>query len=177
MKTKLIFIIIAISAITALNCDSWITGTFTITYDIDDIISSDSNIGGYLLDLNDEEDYEEHRDDIKSIDQVNIIGWIKNRSSVPVAGEIWVDLNDSLFTPDAVRDSATLVFATPIPIPGPADSIFIDWPDGLQYMQNMDTLKNYIQNIGYFAMYGLADEAPFDIEMDLEVVITITVGR
>jgi len=177
MKKKLSVLLGILIVLTLVSCDSWLTGTFTATYDIDDIASTNDAVDTYVLDLNDNEDYAEHRENIESVDQVSIIGWIINRSSNPIAGEFWVAEDDNLITPDDVRNSATLIFATPITLPDENDSVFINWQDGLGSMVNVDTLRNYIQNVGAFTVYGLADEMPFSVEMDIEIVITFTAGR
>ena len=44
-------------------------------------------------------------------------------------------------------------------------------------MENTEYLESLIMDEGIFAIYGMADDPPFDIEVQAEIVITLTLGR
>ena len=52
----------------------------------------------------------------------------------------------------------------------------INWEDSYAHMENVDYLEDLIINGGTFTVYGLADETPFDVYIDAEIVITFTAG-
>jgi len=176
MKKILILGIIILFSLSLLSCDSWMTTTQTFTYEIDDIASTDQDVEMYSLDLTTNEDYAEHRDQIRSVDQVSIVGRITNNLETEASAQIWADTSDAYTTVEGVTNNATLIFATPMPLPG-GSITSIDWSDGLEYMENTDYLNDLIINEGQFALYGLAADTPFDITIEAEVVITVTVGR
>jgi hypothetical protein len=151
------------------------TTQITLTYRIDDIASTDQNVDKYWLDLTTEPDYEEHRDNIREIESIAIVAIVINNGDVAASGEVWVDTDSNYTEPDTVTTYATRVFVSPTVDPG--DTLRINWGDAYIYMEGDEYLDSLIMDEGAFAVYGLADQTPFDIRIIAEVVITLTVGR
>lgn len=174
MTKLLLFALISLAGLGLLSCGIT-TINLTLTYDVDEIASTDDAVDVYELDLTTNSDYEEHKDNIKSVDQVSIVAWLYNNLPEDASAEIWVATDDSYTTAEEVRDHATRVLVLPEPIPG-NDSVLISWENGLTYMENTDYLTDLIMNEGAFAIYGIAAETPFDVRVVSEVVISLTVG-
>jgi len=147
------------------------TGTFVFVFDIEGNQSSPVSILAQMVDLTENDEYNDHKDKIKSIDAVAVVGEITNNLPAETVGQIWI--SDELYvTPDEVRQNATLVFETPS-IPGNS-TIFIDWSDGLSRIQHFDELKAQVES-GNFIVYGISTGA-FDLFFDLNLIVTFTAG-
>jgi len=177
MRKLLLFGLIAILAFAALSCDSWITTTQTLTYVIDTLGNTDESFDKYVLDLATDEDYQEHRDQIRSVDQISIVGFIVNNRETVGNAELWVDTDTMHSSVEEVEAGATMVFTLPEPFAGGGLTTWVNWEEGLAYMENTDYLKDLIMNEGTFAIYAMADDPPFDMEIQAEIVITLTLGR
>jgi hypothetical protein len=149
------------------------TGTITFKYEIDEFYSSGDYIEIREIDLTDNSDYNDNKDKIKSIDQVTVLGWIFNEEPVANQAEIWLSESELYPDADSVREYATRVFSVPA-VPG-NDSVFIDWENGLDHLENIPVLKD-AADAGYFWLYGLAQNSPFAFRFRIGLVITMTVG-
>jgi len=150
------------------------TGQFTIVYSVDDIASTDNDVEMYWLDLNSEPDYADHKDNLKNVESIAIVAFLWNHADEDASGEVWVATDSMYTTADEVRDNGTRIFVSPS-IPA-NDSLMVDWEDSYAHMENVDYLEDLIMDVGAFAIYGLADETPFDVEIQAEIVITLTAG-
>ena len=149
------------------------SGTIIITYDIAEFISSSSGMHIEEIDLTENEDYEDSKDKIKSIDQVTVTGTLTNLEDSTTQAEIWLADTGDYATQALVRDNATMIFISPI-IPGDS-AIFISWSDGLNHIENLGALKDAAEG-GHFWLYGLADNTPFTVRFKITLVITMTAG-
>ena len=176
MRKLLLLSLIAVMSFWVLSCDSWITTTQTLTYVIDTLGNTEENYDKYVLDLATDEDYQEHRDQIRSVDQISIVGRIINNRETVANAELWVDTDTLHSSGEEVIANATRIFTLPDPIPGGVTTS-VNWEEGLTYMENTEYLEGLIMEEGIFAIYGMADDPPFDMEVQAEIVITITIGR
>jgi hypothetical protein len=136
------------------------TGTITFKYEIDEFYSSGDYIEIREIDLTDN-------------NQVTVLGWIFNEEPVANQAEIWLSESELYPDADSVREYATRVFSVPA-VPG-NDSVFIDWENGLDHLENIPVLKD-AADAGYFWLYGLAQNSPFAFRFRIGLVITMTVG-
>lgn len=149
------------------------SGTVRLEYEIDEFVSSSDGLIVREINLADNEDYDDNKDKIKSVDQVTVVGWMVNLEPVDNFAEIWIADVGTYSTPAEVRANATRVFISPV-ISG-NDSLFIDWSDGLAHIENIPTLKDAAE-AGHFWLYGLAAESPFTVRFRIGLVIILTVG-
>ncbi len=149
------------------------SGTLILVYDIDSFISSSTSIQVTEVDLTDNSDYNDHKDKIKSIDQVAVVGTLENLEFADNQAEVWLSDVGTYSSPAEVRANATIVFSSPVILAG--DTLFIDWSDALSYIQNLQTLKDAADN-GHFYLYGLAENSPFSVRFQISLVITMTAG-
>jgi hypothetical protein len=152
-----------------------ISGQIRVTQIVDIGVTTDSQMSSYCIDLNEDEDYADHKSDIKSVDALSLVAYIENNTQSDLKAQIYFSNDPNLSTLAEIKDNATLVFVSPAI---PADSeILINWNDGLTYMQNVDALIAEILGDGVFCLYGVANTLPFELEIDGEVAITLTVGK
>jgi len=149
------------------------TGTIRLEYELDEFYSSSGNIQVVEVDLTTNEDYNDNKDKIKSVDQVTVVGWLINMQQADNSAEIWLSDVGTFASEAEVRANATRVFVSPV-IPG-NDSVFIDWSDGLNHVENLPALKDAAE-VGHFWLYGLADSAPFNVGFRIGLIIVLTAG-
>jgi|GEM_PF-6919589 len=173
MKKTLLFGLIALSGLLIAGC--LVTGQVTIIEDVDIGVTSNSNIGKFHLNLNENEDYADKIDKIKSIDAVSFVARIWNREDSASTAAIYISSSGSYSTVDQIEDNAIKVLETP-PVPA-NNSILIGWNDSYQYMHNLDSLFRYVKDVGEFYVYAIASPVPFDDSIQAQIVITMTVGN
>ena len=169
MKKALLSGLALLLAVVMADCIA--TGTLVFVFDLEGSHSSPGDFEAIDVDLSTNKDYNDHKDKIKSIDAVAVVGQISNNTSSDVAAEIYI--SDEVYTdPQAVRDNATIVFISPT-IPA-NDTIFVDWSDGLSHIENFDELKAQIED-GSFKLYVISS-GPLDLHYDLNLIVTMTAG-
>ena len=171
MKNRINMILAVLLSLLIAGCIG--TGTITFKYELAEFVSSSSGMEKVEVDLTTNKDYNDNKDKIKSIDQVTVVGWLVNELSADNQAQIWISDVGTYTTPDSVIENATRVFISPV-IPG-NDSLFIDWANGLDLVENLPSLKTAAEN-GHFWIYGIAENAPFLVRYHVTLVITMTAG-
>lgn len=171
MKTLKIAIFTFIVPLLIAGCIG--SGTLIIVFEIAEFVSSSSGLEVMEVDLASNDDYDDNKDKIKSIDQVTVVGWLVNELPDPNQAQIYIADVGIYSTPAEVVANATRVFTSPV-IPG-NDSVFIDWADGLSHIENLPALKDAADS-GYFWLYGVAADSPFMVRFRITLVITMTAG-
>jgi hypothetical protein len=170
MKKNLLLTLALLLPVVIAGCLA--SGTLVVVFDIPKFTSLPLSVVYQPINLTENSDYEDHKDKLKSIDEITLAGFIVNSGSSDAISEIWI--SDELYTDTAsVRENATLVFMSPS-IPAD-DTLFLHWSDGRANMRNLGVLEDQIKNGGQFNVYGIADGS-FNLEYDLSVIISITAG-
>lgn len=151
-------------------------GTFVIDYEF----ASDENFDGLMsfdIDLTEEEDWEEHKDKIKDIDNVGFVLQVANNDDEDVDVEMYIDavgepiyyeLEDIQANMDIILDNVT--FAA-------SGVTTIDWPTSLTKVKNVAILKDYAES-GVFRIYLVSDQTSVDVTIEFGVVaVTVTAGE
>ncbi len=173
MNTKTLALTALLIATLIIGCGI-ITGTFTIVYEVEGLISStEADLQYESIDLNTIDDYQKHKDKIKSVDHVAVVGTVFNWGNTPVSGEIWLAYDSTYTRPDTVRHYGTRVFVSPVIEPG--ELLEIEWEDGLSYIENFPAIQDAVE-VGQFVIYGLGDSQFFYVVMDIDIIVTVTAG-
>ena len=179
MRRLITILIVSLIAIGMVGCGGVWTGQFTITYHIDEIGQQGDVVDMYALDFNDDSDYNEHKDNIESVDQVSLVAWIYNYGAAGVTTQVYVDTVYTYETLEEVTENATLIFDPDFGVPA-SDSVLVDWENGLDYMVegSSDFLEHIIRNVGAMAIYAVGSGTPpYYMRVDAEVVITFTASN
>jgi len=150
-----------------------VSGTITFIYDIDEFYSHSGSIQTIEVNLADNSDYNDNKDKIKSINHVAVVGTIENLMGVSNSAEVYISDIGTYTNPDTIRLYGKKIFTSPS-VPG-NDSVFINWSDGLQYIENLPDLKAAVES-GYFWIYSLAENPDFNMRFKISFAITMTVG-
>jgi len=157
------------------------TGSFTFVYEIDDTITSThASLEYEYVDLTTIDDYNDHRDNLHSLDNVAVVGSFENIGLSVIYGEVWLAYDTAYATygangPDSVRAHGTRIFTTPAPIPIGVP-LAVNWEDGLAWIENFPEIQTAVLDSSYFVLYGLGSTDDFQMEMDIDIIFTITAG-
>lgn len=154
-----------------------ITKTFTIVFYIEDKLESDQdNIGKEYVDLEGNEIWVDHRDEIKSVDAVEFAVKMVNCEETEATGQVFISDDGALTTHSAIQNGATLVLDG-IVIP-PFETKVIEREESIQYLRNFEELRDQVES-GNFYVYAIADTVPFCVEVldSLAVIISFTAGE
>ena len=171
MKRKLLIVLALLVPVVIAGCIA--SGTIVLVFDVEGFGSSNATLDRRNINLADNGDYDDHKDNLKSVDAITLAGFIVNHGTSDVSAEAWISDDSTLTTVGDIQNNGTLIFVSPT-IPA-GDTLFLTWSDGMQYMRNIGVLEDEIKDDGVFTMYGIAS-GPFNLVYDLSIVITITAG-
>ena len=146
------------------QCSSWLSSaTFRVTYYIEEGIHSiEDDAKKAEVDLQENEDWQEHHDDIKGINRILFAFWVKNLADDDAAAQFYISKDCTFSTAPAIRQGATLV-VDGVSVPA-NDSLYVSAPDSYRYLRNVDQLKDHLID-GQFCLYCIAENGPFEIEL------------
>jgi hypothetical protein len=154
-----------------------VTGQTTLTQRVDAPAVTKTEVTRIPIDLNDEPDYKDNKDKIKSVDELSVVAILTNNRAEPAKARLYLSNDEGLTTVDEVEAEATLVFESPtVPASG---KYKIGWADGFKYVQNRKTIEKEIFGDGIFQLYAIAlgDATDLNVDVKAEIVITITVSE
>ena len=171
---RTISLIVVLGSLVFAGC--LISGQITFVEDINIRATTDSSVSREYVDLNMNADYEEHKNDIASVDAIAIVAIIENNLLASTSGEIW-------FTPDStsydnaadIRANAIRIMATPT-IAG-SSTLTITWNDAFSFMENEQAVIDEVLGDGKMTFYGIASTTPFDLDIQAQVVVTVTITK
>jgi hypothetical protein len=154
-----------------------VTGQQTLTQGVDVTAVTKTEVTRIPIDLNEEADYKDNKDKIKSVDELSVVAILTNNRAAPAKARLYLSNDETLTTVDQVETVATLVFESP-EVPA-SDKLKIHWADGFKYVQNRKTIEKEILGDGIFQLYAIAlgDGADLNVDVKAEIVITITVSE
>jgi len=147
----------------------WLFGiTLVLSYDIDAIVSTDTEFNSVAIDLTEEKDWKDNQDKLDEIYNLLFHGKIWNHESTEATGQLYVYKDGSLSTVAEVQANATLVLDGLV-VP-PLDTLEVPIME-----MKLEPIKDLIME-GKFHLYGIAADVPFDIEIfDATVVVIFAV--
>jgi len=153
-----------------------LSGTYVIVYEIDDtIVSTQDSVNSAYVDLSDNDVWEDHKDNVKYVDEVGFTFKVENRNTTDSAtGQLYITNEPDLDSIHQIRANATLVVDGILA--GPGETRHVLWNESMKYIVNLDVLKDQVES-GTFYLYGTCRDTPFDVEFfDIVAVITVTAG-
>jgi hypothetical protein len=167
---------VALLAFVACNL---ISGTFVITVMYENLSVASLNDFYYqAVDVTEEEDWQDHKDDIKDIDNVGFELWMDNNSGQAITAYLYVapitsSLNGSSTKAEVMAD-AIRIFSLPLP---DSEDIFIGYAESFNYVANIQQLRDMAEE-GQFKFFALSDASPIDFGIDsVKVIVTVSAGK
>jgi hypothetical protein len=146
------------------GCTSWLgSATMRITHYLESrIYHLENEIESAEVDLQDNSEWQEHRDDVTGITRILFAFWVINPTAVDATAQFYISTDGNLATSQQIQDQATLVLDG-ISVPA-QDSVYINARDSYQYFRNVDELADRLIE-GQFHLYCISSSAPFEIEV------------
>jgi hypothetical protein len=156
----------------------------TISYDLPATFRSNTSttVAGEFVDLNTIGDYKDHKDKLKGLVDLAVLGKFKNNLGTAVKGEVWIypDLSALPVTlPNAatIRSGGILLWG-PLSLGGNQEKQ-IGWDEsaGLFSKTGKASLINQIKGDGQFVLYVIGDTGTFDFTItNGALVLTLDAG-
>ena len=143
--------------------------------------SSPTNIIGETVDLNEEEDDTDHKDDIQNVANLAVLGVIKNETgSSPIDIEVWITPDSTAYADadDLTADPAAKRLWGPFALAAGATTQ-IDWDDSAALFKDdgKAVLLGKVKGDGTFTVYAIGTQGTYAFSVDNGVlVLTIDVG-
>lgn len=163
-----LFLGLALIALVAAGC--LVSGTFIIVEDFN--FTAQSGFYFYPVDVTDDQDWEDHKEDIDQIDVVGVEFWITSTESGPVTFDAYVD-DFSGGTPSSVPPTATKIINAFTVNPGANQHI--TYAQSLTFLTGTDRLKA-LAKTGKFDYYGTStgnEGTTFKIDSG-KVIVTVS---
>ena len=165
--------------LTCLGC-LLISKTFTIVFYIEEEIKAeaqdeDDQVDSEFVNLEENDIWEDHKDEIKNIQSVEFYVEITNHENSVASGQVYVS-EGPLATLGAIKNNAFLVLDG-ISVQ-PNETRVIEREESVQYLQNIEKLMELIKD-GAFYVHGAADETPFHVVFSdkTAIIISFTAGN
>ena len=159
------------------------SGQFIVTYEFAEhgfdpvLITSPSALTGAQINLNEISDYEDHKDKLKDVADVALVGQLTNLSATATSVELWmVATPGALLTSDAaVRGAGQKIWGT-LALPGNG-TVQIDWDKSASLFTGRQALVDEIKGDGRFDLYALGSGA-YSFRIDKgALIVVITAGQ
>lgn len=155
-----------------------VSGTLRIEHDFKQgpQHSTGQNVKELAVNLNDNSDFKDNKDKIKSVDEVGFVFQAINNLAFGATGQIYASKTPvTPLTAAAVRAGATLVLTGLTLNAGPGVATNVTYDESLSHEVNQSTLAALVKE-GTFYLYGIASEADFDITIQKNsAIIVVTV--
>lgn len=157
-----------------------ISGQFLIRFDLGTLhILSPTNVVGKDVDLNTIEDYSDHKDDLKGLADLAVLGVItNNRPSEAVSVELWITPALSTYTTEAqVKANGVRLWGPLSVASGASKRILWDTSAGLFDPVGRTALLSEVKGDGTFTVYVVGVSGLYDFTLsDGQIALVLDVG-
>lgn len=165
--------------ILALLTGCLISGTFVVTaFFTEQDFTTQGEVYFFVVDLTQESEWEDHQDDIESVDLIGFELWITNHDSVAAKFRAYVDeLGQPVYNTEAelISNAVPKVFGDLTINPG---ANTVTYAESLALLTNLEALKTLVES-GTFQYYGVAttgNVAGYTID-SARVIVTLSAGN
>lgn len=155
-----------------------VSGTF-IVVEVIEFSATSSGFYAEAVDVSDNEDWEDHKDDIDRIDVVGFEVWATNNSTTALTYSAYIDdPQPSLYTnATQVENNATLI-VDGITIPGNVgvSQRVVSYSESLSHIANTATLRTLVKS-GQFDYYALTSGNTTGTIDSVKVIITVSASQ
>jgi hypothetical protein len=159
-----------------------VSGQFLVDFDLDNFTTSTSTtVTMQDVDLTTESAYEDHKDDLKGLADVAVLGKITNTGSTDIGVEVWMTADNTAYTtPTEVTTNATKLWG-PFDIKA-GDTKQVGWDESAALFSSTGKtmLLNEIKppGDGKFTIYAIANVGTYSFKVDNGVLaLTIEAGK
>ena len=152
-----------------------VSGQFLIDFELDDFdVSTESTVTREDVDLTTEDDYNEHKEDLKSIADIAVLGKLTNNLSSAIGVEVWMTPAPTTYTTaNEVTTNATRLWG-PFNVNGNATKT-VDWNESASLFSSAGkaVLLNEIKGDGQFTIYAIGNTTTYSVDVDNGVLAIV----
>ena len=149
------------------------SGQFVVNYALPDPLHvvGGTTLTGVDVDLNTINDYSDHKDDLKRVDDLALIGDFRNNTGGTATVQTWLVPSGALnLTPAQVQANGVLLWG-PLSVAGNATE-HVDWNRSAGLFKGRQTLIDEVKGDGRFSLYVMAN-GTFDLTVTNGAVIAV----
>jgi hypothetical protein len=164
--------VLALAALAAAGC-FLISGQFVVNYALPSPlnVAAGATLTGVDVDLNDVSEYADHKEKLKRIEDMALVGTFRNNTGSAASIEVWIVPGAALNLSLAQVQSTGVKLWGPISV-GANSSEKVDWDRSSTLFAGRQTLIDEIKGDGRFSLYVIANGA-FDLTVTNGAVIVV----
>ena len=164
--------LLALAVLAAAGC-MLTSGQFAATYELPDPmrVQSELTLAGTDVDLNTIREYNDHKKELKRVEDLSLVGNFTNNTSTAAQVEVWIVPDGSLaLTPQQLQASGTRLWG---PLAVAANSTEkVDWDRSAALFVGRQALIDEVKGDGHFALYVIANGS-FDVTVTKGSLIVV----
>jgi len=135
------------------------SGQFVATYELPDPLDVSSvALAGVDVDLNTVSEYNDHKSELKRVEDLSLVGDFTNNNSTAAQVEVWIVPSAALnLTPQQLQANGTRLWG-PLSVAGNATEK-VDWDRSSALFVGRQALIDEVKGDGHFALYVIANGA------------------
>ena len=165
---RLVLPLLALAALAAAGC-MLTSGQFAVTYGLPDPITVNSSlVETFDVDLNTVSEYNDHKDQIKRVEDMALVGKFTNNGASDAQIEVWLVRDPSAIGPP--QQNGTRLWG-PLTLAGHA-SEKVDWDRSAALFDGRQALIDEVKGDGHFSLYVIANGA-FNVTVTKGTLIVV----
>ncbi len=165
---------VALVAFFAMGASCITTGNVMVVEYLDDLSAATGQaITSGDVNLEENEDWQDHKEDINGIDDLGFACRITNNSNASASGQLYVSPNDKDYTTEAAIRANGILVLDGIVVPA-GQTREIKWQESYDYLKNFEQVKEVVFG-EQFHYYFIAAETPFDIDVT-DIVLFMSIN-
>ncbi len=172
-RLRITFAALAAAALLAGGC-VLVSGQFVVDYDLGNVtVDSASNINGQYVDLTGNSTYNDHKSDIKSLEDIALVGSIHNTGVASTTIAIYLlDGNPGPISSATVTSTGTQVWGPLTVAAGATETL--DWARSAKlFGGGKAVLLAHIKNGTNFTLYAVSNTSPYTFDITNAVFIAV----
>ena len=151
------------------------SGQFLIDFDLDSFsTTTESAVTREKVDLNTEEDYNDHKDELEGLADVAVLGTLINNGGAAINAEVWMTADETSYTTTAEVEANGTKLWGPFNVAAGATKT-VDWDESAALFTTAGKalLINEIKGDGVFTVYMIAAEDTYSFEVQNGVLALV----
>ena len=162
--------LVALAALAAAGC-ILTSGQFVAHYALpDSAFNTGGTFQGEIVDLNTIREYNDHKQDLKRVDDLALVGDIRNNGATAVQVEAWI-VPAATTPPTGVVPGAVKLWG-PVSVPA-GSTVNVGWDESSELFVGKQVLIDEIKGDGVFGVYLSAPSPTYDINTTNAAFITV----
>ena len=164
--------LLTVAALASAGC-MLTSGQFVATYDLPDplTVTAGTTLYGVDVDLNTVSEYNDHKDELKRVEDLALVGEFTNNNATAASVEVWIVPDASLnLTPQQLQANGTRLWG-PLAVAGNSTEK-VDWDRSSELFVGRQALIDEVKGDGHFALYVVANGA-FDCTVRKGTLIVV----